>query len=826
VGVGLAGISLNSIIVGGGVCIGSVLDCWALVSTAPTEAEELALVEPICIHPEEECYKPSSNQTQGPNKSMWQTMWESEDEEPSEETNFVSIASLDEECQCTSEGNDCWANPEHGEPYSCSGRCIGISYASSPTGLSTGSTIEISTTHKVGTKEEVYYKYYCSLPPEEDKSPCGVVGCSEIKNTDANETETDEALRVGVKYTPPPPGKDYSSAWGSMPGWTASWDNANGVKRPNSPAVDALVKKGPFKNAVAGKLYMGFSASTGEAFFYAAISKTSFKQTMTALLGQRIGGIIPDWLGDVTLRGFDKEACESKGSDGDKSACWAVVSFAPTATVINTSPALRIPAGLSVSAGIDFLGSSMGLRLVMSPDKFALTLQGPAIHLFGGALRISRTKDRPTLGPIIQIKASLDDYKFAGSFNAYVKFGVLAEGQLAVNVSTTELKFAATGLSIFGGVLKGGILADMQLLPPKINQVKVSLDVSKPASLLATLARKLVDPFDSVAKAVKSALDDIEARFKRMEAKLGEWRRKLYDAKSSCNAAKEKLMDKRASCDNIVASSELVSVAWGRRRRNDRRRRSWRERADKVKNAAKAAENKAKAAAKAAENKAKAAAKAAKAAAKAAARAVCRGSLTAFALVVKGACIGGLLVAEKGVAIAEKALGIVKKAFLEAKKVVMQIVLKVQAMIKFLTKFQIRSLGFEGGFDSAEVTLKASVRMDGVVKDYAIVINLNWLKDVVKFAKKLLKSIFMKAVDAAMGFLKPLKKAVQKLLGESIAAEEEMVTGLAAVTVEEVALLQQQQKIMAAVAVAEVELLQQQQQQTDQELTTQDALLE
>ena len=32
-------------------------------------------------------------------------------------------------------------------------------------------------------------------------------------------------------------------------------------------------------------------------------------------------------------------------------------------------------------------------------------------------------------------------------------------------------------------------------------KVKVSLDVSKPASLLATLVRKLVAPFDAVAKA-------------------------------------------------------------------------------------------------------------------------------------------------------------------------------------------------------------------------------------------------------------------------------------------------------------------------------------
>ena len=94
-----------------------------------------------------------------------------------------------------------------------------------------------------------------------------------------------------------------------------------------------------------------------------------------------------------------------------------------------------------------------------------------------------------------------------------------------------------------------------------------------------------------------------------------------------------------------------------------------------------------------------------------------------------------------------------------------------------------------------------------------------------KFAKELLKGIFMKAVDAAMGLLKSWKKMAEKMLGKSIAAEEEMETGLAAVTVEEVALLQQQQQIMAAVAVEEVALLQQQQ-QIDQELKTQDALLE
>merc|ERR1719426_259570 len=58
-------------------------------------------------------------------------------------------------------------------------------------------------------------------------------------------------------------------------------------------------------------------------------------------------------------------------------------------------------------------------------------------------------------------------------------------------------------------------------------------------------------------------------------------------------------------------------------------------------------------------------------------------------------------------------------------------------MIRFLTQFELLTLGFEGGFDGYEVTLKASLRMDGVVKNYAIDINFQTvMQDMIKFVKK------------------------------------------------------------------------------------------
>lgn len=64
-----------------------------------------------------------------------------------------------------------------------------------------------------------------------------------------------------------------------------------------------------------------------------------------------------------------------------------------------------------------------------------------------------------------------------------------------------------------------------------------------------------------------------------------------------------------------------------------------------------------------------------------------------------------------------------------------------------------------------------------------------------KFAKKLLKDIFMKAVKAGMAMVKKLKNMLSKLKFRAIAAEEEMEVGLAAVAVEEAPMLQTQLQI-------------------------------
>jgi hypothetical protein len=177
------------------------------------------------------------------------------------------------------------------------------------------------------------------------------------------------------------------------------------------------------------------------------------------------------------------------------------------------------------------------------------------------------------------------------------------------------------------------------------------------------------------------------------------------------------------------------------------------------------------------------------------ARAACKASVVVLAKAVKLSCKGTLLAAEGTLKIAQKAWDIVHKVFLKAKEWVTKILDKVREMINFLTNFELLTLGFEGGFDDYKVTLKASLRMDGVVKNYAIDINMKTvLQDMIKFVGKLIKKIFQQVVDAVMGTVKSWKDTVMKLKIAAVEAVEEMETELVAVEEEETALLQQQQQ--------------------------------
>merc|ERR1711865_932420 len=89
----------------------------------------------------------------------------------------------------------------------------------------------------------------------------------------------------------------------------------------------------------------------------------------------------------------------------------------------------------------------------------------------------------------------------------------------------------------------------------------------------------------------------------------------------------------------------------------------------------------------------------------------------------------------------------------------------------------------------------ASLRMEGVVKNYAMAINFETvLKDMKKFVKKMLKNIFQKVLDVVMGNVNSMKDKVTKLKFAAVEALEEMETELATVAEEEAALLQLQQQ--------------------------------
>jgi len=287
----------------------------------------------------------------------------------------------------------------------------------------------------------------------------------------------------------------------------------------------------------------------------------------------------------------------------------------------------------------------------------------------------------------------------------------------------------------------------------------------------------MVKPFNAFADWAKSALEAMRKRFERVNARLQGAKNKLKNADAKCRSLEASLLRKKQACNSILLSAlTQTKTSWGMRRR-------WwaaaKEKAGKTANAAK--------------NAAMAAAEKAGKAARYAKRKVCLAAVHVIAKSVRAVCQAGVFAAQKALLIVQKAVDAVKYILDKVAAIVVQILDKVREVINLLTKFELVSLGFEGGFESFNVVLKASIRVDGGdVQNYAFNINFKKLfKQIFNFIKQILKKMFKKILDSAMGGLKRLRGMLSGLKMEADAAEEEMGTALTAVAAEE-ALVQKQ----------------------------------
>merc|ERR1719230_19307 len=111
--------------------------------------------------------------------------------------------------------------------------------------------------------------------------------------------------------------------------------------------------------------------------------------------------------------------------------------------------------GLSLSARLNIFGTTMGIKLTIKDLSFNMEAEGPAIKMFKGSLVLAMSRDRKNRGPLVKMSADPSKGKFSGSFSGYCKLGKVAEADISVQISKTQMQLSMQKVSLFGGVLKG-----------------------------------------------------------------------------------------------------------------------------------------------------------------------------------------------------------------------------------------------------------------------------------------------------------------------------------------------------------------------------------
>lgn len=531
-------------------------------------------------------------------------------------------------------------------------------------------------------------------------------------------------------------------------------------KRPHTPKVPG---------AVAAALYAGFDLKVGDAFFYAAITKTSINDIAKAMVPT---SRLPNWIGGITISGYDQSACRKCG--GKCSACNAFMSFSSRGTTIKElTPPLVIPVGFALSGRIGLFGKSVGMKLVMSMKTFQGEFDCPTLKIGRGSrkLVLARSKTQRNKGPYLKMKYTVGSFKFEMAFQAYLEVPYLGSAAVSVLISPTVQRLSIKHLNILGFIKASGMV-ETGVGNGEGQSIKANLrvDVSRISVSLKKVANAAVKPITDLRNAVNKVFDSINGRLTNAKNKLNSAQSKLHSAKRSCDHATNKLNSKKRSCPREESlylgegSSARVHVEtvlgvgiWRRRRKDDRRRRFFKKVGKFVKKTAK---------------------RAVKVVKKTAGQ-ICRGALGALARAADEVCKAPMNFASSALQVAQRGLNSIQKIVNNARAVVNNAAKTALDVIKFLQSAKIKELGFNMAGVNPQVNFWVTMLINNAPRKYNFGFQLQG-GSMTTIVKSLFKAVFEAIKAAAMNTLKKLRKQILGFEEEAAEAERRMETEMQA----------------------------------------------
>lgn len=473
-------------------------------------------------------------------------------------------------------------------------------------------------------------------------------------------------------------------------------------------------------NAVAAKVYAGFEASSGRAFFYASISEALLSTVVSAVMGSSVAKMLPDFLAQASIQGFDYDACKN----GTASACWSYFSFCAVPVTIDIRPPLVIQPGMGLSTSLKIFDTVMGIKLRLSPTELDFAVVAPPITLFGGQLKIWESKTNKNSGPKFAMKTNSLTGEFFSKFKGYAKIGDIAEGGLESTITATHMQLNATDLSIFGGVLKGNVLVSVQSSPPQLEELSVDLDLSKLSSVVQDLAQKLAKPLidakNQVTPIVEKLRNSLRHAKEQLQSKQSDVHRKNKQCDDKRQHLEQKQKQKNKECDKI-------------------KKRCWKVGFKK-------------------HCEPKSVVDANKKTCKAKVHIQFKGEEAKLSVSYKV-----LEVARKALQVASHGLKDMEKQFSAVEQLYLQIADKVQEIVDMVSDVHLVKLKakLEGGISSAKATLNLEAKIKLKVEMYSFEVTLiELVKDLMLMARKLVDQMFKQVTDAAQKTVTDLAKKI------------------------------------------------------------------
>jgi len=533
-------------------------------------------------------------------------------------------------------------------------------------------------------------------------------------------------------------------------------DEFDQLQSQSQARLQHLVNHGGSKvpGAMAAKIYVGFEAASGNAFFYAAISKMTLGEALMAVVGAEVK---LHWLGQLAISGFDEKACKA----GKKDACWAYATFATQPTTLDLEPPLKIQMGLTLSFRISFLGTSMGAKMSVIKNGIDMTIEGPAINLFKGQVVMSKSQKERKLGPVWKVVAMPG--RFSGKIKSYTKLGWIAQGEAEIAIEPTRYYMSFKKVALFFGPIMGSITVSITVAPVALQILSVNLHEGKLGELIKAAARALLKGITAICDAIEKTTKGITKTFKNAQRTLQNAQKKLDDASKKCKTASNNLNKKKKSCGeekfrrlkespmelSLDDSTNLVQSEWGA--------------------VGKAVNKGAKAVGKGVKKGVKAVGKGAKKAASA----ICKTALSGLSKVMRGVCEAPIKIAKAGLSGAQATLKGAETVYNAAVQIVRSATAKLKEVTKFLTEVSVKTVGFKAtSVAGGRVTLKVAIKMSKKMQKFSVSVDLKAIgRDVGKLAAQLVNYVFKKVADAAKKFVGNLKK---KLGMKKLRMEEEM----------------------------------------------------